>query len=422
MRLLTRAAVLLLTLFSSAAAAQGVDPFAPVGRIPARATERAAEPEPRDRLPAPQGRTEPATATNAGPRPTLGVVVTTISREDAELFGISYIAGPRVIGVTPGSAAAAADIRSGDVILVLGSQEVADGNLLSRAVAERRIGETVTLRLMRDGRLLGASVTLAAAPDMAEAERLHTEARQHYFDVFGDRVRANNLFRAAAGLGHPAAMAHMGWIYSSGGKGEVKTNFAEALRWYEPAARAGNAQAIGGLCWMHYNGKGVARDFRAAFDWCMRGAIARDNGSLVTVGYMYDHGQGLDTDLVRARRFYTKAAEAGDGLAMLNLGVMHRDGRGVPVSKDEARRWFNKAKEVGMENAPTYLASLDAKPAQARRGSSGENRSSGRSNNSGGGTGRTCRPVNDQCQRCGGPNDPNNTCYTVACNFRMQCN
>lgn len=423
MRRFVVALAAMLVVLSTSAFSQGADPFAPpVWRVPAPATERVAEPEIRERVAPPSGPAEGGAGSSAGQKPTLGLVVRNLSREDAELFGVSYHAGARVIGVVAGSPADAGGIRIGDVIMMIGEEDVPSVNDLVQWVGARRVGDEARLRLMRDGRLVSMRIVLAGAKDTSEAERLHTEARKQFFDTFGDRRRANELFRAAATLGHPAAMAHMGWLLTSSNSPDVPTDYAAALRWYQPAARAGNAQALGGLCWMHYNGSGVQRDYRAAYGWCLQGALAGDTGSVVTIGFMYEKGLGLTSDLTRAGRFYARAAEAGDAQGMINLGVLNRDGRGFPASKDVARRWFTQAKEAGAMHASTYLNELDAKPAQARKSPSGANPSRGSGSGGRSSGGQQCRPVNDFCQRCGGHNDPNNTCYTVACNFRMQCN
>ncbi|MBF6544025.1 trypsin-like peptidase domain-containing protein [Nocardia brasiliensis] len=70
------------------------------------------------------------------------------------------MSGARVADVTPGSPAAKAGIVEGDVIVKVGDREVTSRDELVLAVQLNKIGDTVTVQLIRDGRRVDVPVTL----------------------------------------------------------------------------------------------------------------------------------------------------------------------------------------------------------------------------------------------------------------------
>jgi membrane-associated protease RseP (regulator of RpoE activity) len=70
--------------------------------------------------------------------------------------------GVLLSGVSPGSPAAQAGLRSGDVILGLGQHEVADLQGMTDALRAHKPGDTVEIRFLRDGRAERVTVTLSS--------------------------------------------------------------------------------------------------------------------------------------------------------------------------------------------------------------------------------------------------------------------
>ncbi|MEV6214347.1 trypsin-like peptidase domain-containing protein [Nocardia sp. NPDC051833] len=70
------------------------------------------------------------------------------------------MSGAAVADVAPGSPAAKAGIVEGDVIVKIGDREVTGPDELVVAVQARKIGETVNVQLIRDGRQVDVPVTL----------------------------------------------------------------------------------------------------------------------------------------------------------------------------------------------------------------------------------------------------------------------
>ena len=73
--------------------------------------------------------------------------------------GINTI-GCYISGVEKGSAAANAKLRAGDIINRFAGKKVQSFQKLVSLIAEHNPGETVTVRIMRDGQLISAKVTL----------------------------------------------------------------------------------------------------------------------------------------------------------------------------------------------------------------------------------------------------------------------
>ncbi|RMF78701.1 MAG: DegQ family serine endoprotease [Nitrospirae bacterium] len=82
----------------------------------------------------------------------LGVVVQDVTPELAEAFGLEYGEGAIVSQVVRRSAAAKAGIRQGDVIVAVNGRRIHSAAELRNAIGLLRVGSTVELEVVRDGR------------------------------------------------------------------------------------------------------------------------------------------------------------------------------------------------------------------------------------------------------------------------------
>ncbi len=102
----------------------------------------------------------------------LGVTIQGLDRELAQSFGLDSPRGALVSSVEPGSPAAAADLRPGDVVLGVDGQEVSDSADLPRIIGDKRPGTRVRLQVWRDGaqRQITAVLGELGAEKLAEAD------------------------------------------------------------------------------------------------------------------------------------------------------------------------------------------------------------------------------------------------------------
>ncbi len=91
-------------------------------------------------------------------------------RPERALIGVGWDAGtslPQVDDILPGLGAEKAGIKPGDVIVAVNNELVTTRDRVAEIVREFREGQTVKLRLDRDGQPFEVEVTLMRAPDYA---------------------------------------------------------------------------------------------------------------------------------------------------------------------------------------------------------------------------------------------------------------
>ncbi len=122
-------------------------------------------------------------------RPRLGVRVQPVNAVDAEVFGLSRVAGAKVFNVEPGTPADRAGLKSGDVILTLDGESIDNATALTTKLAQRRPGDRVTLGLVRDKKRMELSATLGEFVNTSEAERTTVASRGAPEERLGFTVR-----------------------------------------------------------------------------------------------------------------------------------------------------------------------------------------------------------------------------------------
>lgn len=90
----------------------------------------------------------------------IGVQIKTIDETDAKAAGLDQVTGVLVSDVIKGSAAAAAGIEEGDVILEVDGVPVRSSNELQSRVVLHRAGQNVALKIWRNGKSFTKNVTL----------------------------------------------------------------------------------------------------------------------------------------------------------------------------------------------------------------------------------------------------------------------
>ncbi len=105
-------------------------------------------------------------------RPYIGVIYVPITNDVAQQYNLSvtrgaYVAPQSVTGSNPvvsGSPADKAGLKAGDIITKIDDTAIDQSNSLSALVNKHKVGDTVNLTLLRDGKTTTVKLTLAAAP------------------------------------------------------------------------------------------------------------------------------------------------------------------------------------------------------------------------------------------------------------------
>lgn len=152
--------------------------------------------------------------------------------------------------------------------------------------------------------------------------------------------------RPLAAAGNADAQYLVGVMYSHG-KG-VARDAATSARWYEKAARQGNADAAFNLGFMRYQqGK-----FDDAAPWLLKAAQKGNGMAQYLVGSMYLHGQGLQQDDARAYRWTLAAADKGVPEAQYNAGLMcTKRVQQQACRRTDAYKWFRLLAAAGYPGA-----------------------------------------------------------------------
>ena len=100
----------------------------------------------------------------------LGVTIQSMTPELAKSFNLSPDKGALVAEVVNNGPAAKAGVRPGDVILEYNGKQIHSSNDLSLAVAETKVGDSASLKLLRDGKEMSLEVMVGERPaDVAES-------------------------------------------------------------------------------------------------------------------------------------------------------------------------------------------------------------------------------------------------------------
>jgi len=101
-------------------------------------------------------------------RPAVGISVTPVVPEDAEVYGLERIQGVVAQDFPEGSPARQAGVRQGDVIVAVDGRPVERVGQFQRMIATKQPGETVSLDLIRYGDRQRVEVRLTEAPTAPE--------------------------------------------------------------------------------------------------------------------------------------------------------------------------------------------------------------------------------------------------------------
>ncbi len=94
-------------------------------------------------------------------RPMIGVAVQQVGQDDAKSYNLPI--GLYVAQVQPGGPAESAGIKTGDVITAVSNKKVTTLDDMQKQISKHKVGETITMTVVRDGKTINAKVTLKSS-------------------------------------------------------------------------------------------------------------------------------------------------------------------------------------------------------------------------------------------------------------------
>lgn len=126
----------------------------------------------------------------------LGVSAQDLTRDLAEAFGLRERSGVVITRVESGSPADQAGIETGDIVLSVNGRSIRQVSDLRNAIGLLRVGETVTLRVRRDGEDLELVTPIEEpALTMLDGGQLHSRLQGATFGGVQQRVRTDSVPR-----------------------------------------------------------------------------------------------------------------------------------------------------------------------------------------------------------------------------------
>lgn len=154
--------------------------------------------------------------------------------------------------------------------------------------------------------------------DLAGAQIMYGIYYAHEASPHRDLGKAVDYFKKAAGksVDAPTLIAE---CYMQGGPG-LSRNYAEAVKWYEEAAKLGdkNAAELIGECYIT-GGYGLKRNIREGLKWYRTAAEQGNGRAMYRLGECYEYGIGVEQDLKQAVEWYDKAWQNHVGMGWFGI-------------------------------------------------------------------------------------------------------
>ncbi len=127
----------------------------------------------------------------------------------------------------------------------------------------------------------------------------------------------------------------------------AERNPAEALRWFQAAARAQQPMAMNMVGRCHEYGLGTAVDYAAAAHWYHRAATFDCDWAIYNYAHLLANGRGVAKDRAAAFVWFRLAASRGHARAMHFVGQYYENGWETPADRQTAFEWYRRSAEGG---------------------------------------------------------------------------
>lgn len=100
----------------------------------------------------------------------LGVSISQVNSEIAQRYNLSSTSGAYIAGITPNTGAASSDLQVGDIITAINGKAVSSTTDVTLDVREHKVGDTVTVTVIRDGETKDVDVVLSSDEDIVSTD------------------------------------------------------------------------------------------------------------------------------------------------------------------------------------------------------------------------------------------------------------
>lgn len=152
---------------------------------------------------------------------------------------------------------------------------------------------------------------------------------------------------------HPLSLNHMGLLAE-----QVDSDYALAAGFYQQAIEQQFAASQVNLANLYWNGLGIPRNPKRAFELYRQAAESNYNMAFVPLGNIYATGDGAPQNHKRAFELFKRAAESGVVAANYHIGFAYEKGRGVKQDLALAKRNYQIAAIQGHGEAQNALGYL----------------------------------------------------------------
>jgi Do/DeqQ family serine protease len=139
-------------------------------------------------------------------RGVLGVTIISVTPDIAKEFGLTESSGALVSGVTQGSSAERAGVRTGDIITSINGNNMKNSTELRNTIGMLRIGDQVEIGLLRDGKARKVTALIAERSDAQSANAADINRGLEGVELADAPGDAGVLVRSVPD-GSPASMA-----------------------------------------------------------------------------------------------------------------------------------------------------------------------------------------------------------------------
>ena len=227
---------------------------------------------------------------------------------------------------------------------------------MSTRSAARRLCWAFTLAACLVAQAMASTLELRQAARDGDVEALYRLGRLHLegnAELRSDPAEAAKWWRRAAGAGHTDAQRELALLYASG-RG-VPQSFQEATRLFFLAASKGDVESQFQLGMLLKSGRGGQMSIETGMEWLVRAAKGDHHRAQLALARAYLEGEWVERDHDQGVAWLRRAVDADHPPAIYYLATLYDAAELIPDDPSEARRLFERAAAAGYPEAQVWM-------------------------------------------------------------------